>query len=135
MNHGLCFSIVFTKIISVRNVSNPKPATGGSARGARRSSRARSRKISCQQNYSPGKQNSTVPSKASKTRRLNTSRERTGEILFKPTEEQNQRLTSDLSAVYQRFISETSSALCFWMPNRRTTHFSLCKPFSRTCLA
>ena len=44
-----------------------------------------------------------VPSKASKTIRFNVSREaRTSEILCKPTEEVNPRLTSGLSPVYQR---------------------------------
>ena len=88
-----------------RNLSNPKPGhnTGGTVRSARRSGRARSRKIGCQQNYSPRKQKSTVPSKASKKRRFNVSPEaRTSEILCKPTGEQNQWLTSGLPAVYQR---------------------------------
>ena len=86
-------------------LSNPKPGhiTGGSGRSARRSGRAGSGKIGCQQNYSPRKQKSIVLSKASKGRRFNVSREaRTGEILCKPTEEQNQRLTTGLSAVYHR---------------------------------
>ena len=40
---------------------------------------------------------------ASKKRRFNVSPEaRTSEILCKPTEEQNQRLTTGLSAVYHR---------------------------------
>ena len=50
-----------------------------------------------EQNYSPRKQRSTVFSKASKKRRFNVSPEaRTSEILVKPTEEQNQRLTRGL---------------------------------------
>ena len=87
------------------NLSNPKPGhtTGGSGRSARRSGRAGSGKIGCQQNYSPRKQKSIVPSKPSKKRRFNVSPEaRTSEILCKPTEEQNQRLTTGLSAVYHR---------------------------------
>ena len=87
------------------NLSNPKPGhtTSGSGRGARRSGRAGSGKIGCQQNYSPRKQRSTVPSKASKKRRFNVFPEaRTSEILCKQTEEQNQRLTTGLSPVYQR---------------------------------
>ena len=50
------------------NLSNPKPVhtTGGSGRRARRSGRAGSSKIWCQQNYSLRKRKSTVPSKASK---------------------------------------------------------------------
>ena len=86
-------------------LSNPKPGhtTGGSGRSAWRSGRAGSGKIGCQQNYSPKKQKSTVPSKASKKRRFNVSPEApTSEILCKPTEEQNQRLTTGLSAVYYR---------------------------------
>ena len=87
------------------NLSNPKPGhtIGGSGRSARRSGQAGSGKIACQQNYSPRKQKSTAPSKASKKRRVNVSPEgRTGESLCKTTEEQNQRLTSGLSAVYQQ---------------------------------
>ena len=88
-----------------RYLSNPKPGhtTGGSGRSARRSGGAGSGRTGCQQNYSPRKQTSLVPSKASKKRRFNVSPEaRTSEILCKPTEEQNQRLTSGLSAVYHR---------------------------------
>ena len=66
------------------------------------SGRAGSGKIGCQQNYSPTKQKSTVPSKASKKPRFIVSPEaRTSKILCKPTEDPNQRLTSDLPAVYQ----------------------------------
>ena len=92
-------------------------------------------KIECQQNHSPRKQRFTVPSKASRKRRCNVSPEaRTSEILFKPTEEPNQRLTSGLSPVYQRLISGTRSALCSWLPASGTTLFRLCKPFScRAC--
>ena len=78
------------------HVSNPKPGhtTGGSGRGTRRSGQAESSKIACQHNYSPRKQKSTVPFKKSKVCRFNVSpEERTSEILCKPTEEQNQRLT------------------------------------------
>ena len=83
------------------HLSNPKPGhtTGGSGRGARRSSRAGSHRIGCQQNYSPGKQMSIILWQ----RRFNVSQKaQTGEILGKPTEEQNQRLTTGLSAVYHR---------------------------------
>ena len=126
-------AVVSSQTCRVQNLSNPKPGhtTGGSGRSARRSDRAGSGKIGCQQNYSPRKQKSTVPSKASKKRHFNVSPEaRTGEILCKPTEEQNQRLTSGLSAVYQQFISGTRSALFSWLPNSGTTPFCLCKPFS-----
>ena len=114
-------------------LSNPKPGhtTGGSDRSARRSGRAGSAKIGCQQNYSPRKQKPTVRSKASKKRRFNVSPEaRTSEILCKPTEEQNQRLTRGLSPAYHRFISGTRSALCSWLPTSGTAPFCLCKPFS-----
>ena len=89
----------------VCNLSNPKPGhtRSVSGRSAQRSGRAGSGKIKCKQNYAPRKQKSTVPSKASKKRRFNVSPEtRTSEILCKPTEEQNQRLTTGLSAVYHR---------------------------------
>ena len=48
------------------------------------------------------------------------------EILCKPTEEQNERLTNSFSAVYQR------DEKCYfsWLPNKRTTPFFLWKPFS-----
>ena len=60
---------------------------------------AGSGKIGCQQKYSPRKQKSTVLSKASRKHRFNVSPEaRTTEILCKPTEEQNDRLTRGLSA-------------------------------------
>ena len=89
----------------ISHLSNPEPGhtTGGSGRSALRSGRAGSGKIGCQQNYSPRKQKSTVLSKPSKKRLLYDSPEaRTGEILCKPTGEQNQRLTCGLSPVYQR---------------------------------
>ena len=67
-------------------------------------------KIGCQRNYSPRKQKSTVPSKKTKKCRFNVSPEaRTSEILFKPTEEQNHRLTRGLSPVYHRFITGLSA--------------------------
>ena len=85
-----------TSEILCKHLSNPKPGhtTGGSGRGARRSGQAGSGKIGCQQNYSLRKQKSTVLSNKSKKCRFNVSPEaRTSEILCKPTEEQNQRLT------------------------------------------
>ena len=103
---GICFFVY---------LSNPKPGhiTGGSVWGARRSDRAGSGKIGCQQNFSPRKQRSSVPSKASKKRRFNVSSEaRNSEFLCKPTEEQNQRLTTGLSPIYHRFITGTTNALC-----------------------
>ena len=61
----------------IKRLSNPKPGhtTGESGQSARRSGRAGSGKIRCQQNYSPRKQKSTVLSKASKKRRFNVSPE------------------------------------------------------------
>ena len=82
-------------------------------------------------NCSPRGQSFLVPSKASKTRRLNVSPEaRTNEILCKPMEEQSPRLNRGSSAVHQRFISGTRSALCSWLPASGTTLFCVCKPFS-----
>ena len=97
--------ILYMSASFVSNLSNPKPGhtTSGSGRGARRSRRAGSGKIGCQQNYSPRKQRSTVPSKASKKRRFNVSPEaRTNEILCKPNTATkpavNMRLITGLSA-------------------------------------
>ena len=113
---------------SALHLSNPKPGhtKDTSGRGAQRSGRAGSRKIECQQNYSPGKQTSIVLSGGSKTRRFNISRDvRTSEIQCRPTEEPNQRLTSGLSALYQRFISGARSALCFCLPTSGAMPFGL----------
>ena len=99
------FDNSFITGISAVYLSNPKPGhtSGGSGWSARRSGQAGSGKIGCQQNYSLRKQKSTVPCKPSKKRRFNVSPQaRTSETLCKPTEEQNQRLTNGLSAVYHR---------------------------------
>ena len=70
-------------------------------------------KLGADRNYSPKKQRSPVPPKASIKRRFNVFPEaRTSEILCKPTEEQNQRLTRGLPAVDNRFISGTRTAFC-----------------------
>ena len=70
--------------------------------------------------------------KASKKRRSNVFPEaRTSEILCKPTEAQNQQLTSISQAVYQRFYqrfisrtrSRTRSALCSRLPNNEQRLF------------
>ena len=109
------------------NLSNPKPGhtTGGSGRSARRSGRARSGKIACQQNYSPTKQKFTDPSKASKKRRFNVFPEaRTCEIQCKPTEGQNQRLTRGLSPGYHRFITGLSAG-------REALFLTGCRPVDR----
>ena len=109
------------------SIQKPGHTTGRSVRSTRQSGRAGSSEIRCQQNYSPRKQKSAIPSKPSKKLRFNLSSEaRISEILFKPTEEKNQRLTTGLLAVYHR----GRSALCSWLPNSRTTPFCLCKPFS-----
>ena len=114
------------------NLSNPKPGhtTGESGRSARRSGRARSGKIECQQNYSPREQRSIVPSRAPKKRFNVFPEARTSEFSCKPTEEQNQWLTRGLSPVYQRFINRTRSALWSWLPTSGTTPFRLCKALS-----
>ena len=54
---------------------------------------------------------------------------RTSEILCKPTEERNHRLTRGLSPVDPRFISEVRSALCSWLPTSGTTPFFVGNPF------
>ena len=84
----------------IRNPDTPRAgrvgAHGGVASGT-----------GCQQNGSPRRQASHVPSKASKTRRLNVSPEaRTSEFLCKPMEEQkpaqDRRFIRGSSAVWQR---------------------------------
>ena len=115
------------------NLSSPKPGhtTGGSRQGARRGGGAGSSRTVCQQNCSPREQSFLALPKASKTRRRDVSRqERTSEILCKPMEEQNPRLTTGSSAVYQRFMTGTRSALSSWLPTSGTTPYCLCKPFS-----
>ena len=49
---------------------------------------------------------------------------------LKPTEEQNPRLTTGLSPVYQWFITGTKSALRSWLLTSVPTPICLCKPFS-----
>ena len=61
-------------------------------------------------NCSPRRQASLAPSKASKTCRLNEPPEaRTSEILCKPMEEQNPRLTRGSSPVHPRFLRGLSA--------------------------
>ena len=55
---------------------------------------------------------------------------RTSKIQCKPMEEQNPRLTTGSSPVYQRFITGTRSALSSWLLTSGPTPFCLCKPFS-----
>ena len=115
------------------NLPRPKlgHTTGGSRRGARRGGGAGSGRTVCQQNCSPREQSFLALSKASKTRRLNVTPEvRTSEILCEPMEEQNPRLTTVSSAVYQRFITRTRNALSSWLPTSGTTPFCFCKLFS-----
>ena len=77
------------------------------------------------------KQASLVPSKESKKCRLNISpEERTKENCCKEIEEQNPQLTRSSLPVYQRFITETTSALSCWLLTSGPTPFCLCKPFS-----
>ena len=54
---------------------------------------------------------------------------RTSKILFKPTKEQNHRLTRGLSPVYPLSISGTRSAFCFCLPTSGTTPFCFLNPF------
>ena len=87
------------------NLSNPKHGhiTGESGRGARRGGGAGSGRTGCQQNCSPRRQESLVPSKVSKTRRLNVSPEaRTSENLCKPN-------AGTKSAFDNRFVSGLSA--------------------------
>ena len=72
----------------------------------RRSNRAGSGKIGCQQNYSPTKQKSAVFSTASRKHRFNVAPDRrTSEIPCQPMEEQNQHLTTGLSQKQEtRFV-------------------------------
>ena len=69
----------------VKSKTRTYSTTGGSGRGVRWSGGRGSNRTGCQQTISPRRQASCVPSKASKTRRLNVSPEaRTSEILCKP---------------------------------------------------
>ena len=101
----------------------PEDTTERSGRGARRSGLTGSRKVGRQQNYSPGKQRSIVPSEASKTRRINVSRNSKSEIQCRPTEEPNQVLTSGSSMVYERFSKAARSVLCSRLPSKGTMFF------------
>ena len=77
---------------------------------------AGSGKTGCQQNCSPRGQETLVPSKAWKTRRLNVSPEaRTSEILCNPNAGTKNRLTTGSSAVHPRIITGTASALSSWL--------------------
>ena len=58
------------------------------------------------------------------------SQARTREILCKPMEEQNPRLTRGLSPVYPRFITGTASVLRCWLLTSVPKSICLCKPFS-----
>ena len=101
-------------------LSNPKPGhtTGGSSQSARRGGGAGSGRTGRRPNSSPRRQASLTPPKASKILRLSDSPEaRTSEILCKPMEEHNDRLTT----VYPRFITGTRSALCSWLLTNRPT--------------
>ena len=90
------------------NLSSRKSGhtTGGSGWGAWRGGGAGSGRTGCQQNFSPRRQASLIPPKASNTRRLNDSREaRTCDILCKPMGEQiavGTQFITVLFAVYQR---------------------------------
>ena len=102
--------------------SKPGHTTGGPGRGAQPGGGAGSGRTGYQQNCLPRRQGSPVPSKASKTRRLNVSpKARTIEIRCKPNAGTKPavepRPISGSSAVYPRFISGTRSALSSWLLN------------------
>ena len=62
---------------------------------------------------------------------LNVSPEaRTRDILCEPSRKQNQQLTTGSSAVYQRIISWTKTALSSLLPNSRRMLLHRCKTFS-----
>ena len=105
---------------------------GRSGRSAPGSGWAGSGKIECKNNYSPRKLKSTVISKAFETGCFNVFLgARTRDFLCQPTEEQNQRLTTNLSAVYQQ-DEKTTLLLAAEQLNDR---FCLCRPFScQACL-
>ena len=112
---------------------SPKPGhtTDVSRRSARRRGGAGSGRTVCQQNCSPREQSFLIPSKASNTHRLNVSPEaRTSETLFKPMEEQNPRLTTGSTPVYQRFITGREALFLLWLLTSGPTPICLCKPFS-----
>ena len=123
---GRCFSVLTCRI---QNPDIPQARRDGAPGGADGRGRAR---LGANRIIRPGNKKSTVPSKASKKRRVNVSPEaRTSEILCKPKEERfGLCMTRGLSPVYQRFISGTRSALCSWLPTGGTTPLCLCKPFS-----
>ena len=110
------------------HLSSPKPehTTGGSGRGARRGDWAGSGRIGCQQNCSPRKQRSLVPSKASKKRRLSVSPEaRTSETLRKP----NAGTKSAVDNQFIRGLSAGPRALFLpgcWPEDRRLVSVNPC---------
>ena len=110
----------------------PGHTAGGSGRGsAWRGGEAESGRTGRGQDSSHRRQASLVPSKASKTRRLNTSPEaRASETLLRPMEEHKERLTSSLPAFDTWFIIKTRSPLCSWLLTSGPTLFCLCKRFS-----
>ena len=120
-------------------MSSPKPehTTGGSGRrGARRGSAAGPGRKGRRHVGWPRSKPSLQPARVSWTTVLNIPLQaRTKEILCKPMEEQNPRLTRGSSAVYPRFISGTASALRSWLLTSVPTPICLCKPFScKACL-
>ena len=125
------------------DLSSPKPGhtKGGSRRGARRGGGAGSGRIVCQQNCSPREQSFLALSKTLIKRLPELLPEaQTSEIQCKPIGEQNPQLTTGSSAVYQRFISGTKSALSCCLPASGTTHLCFCshfecKPCQGTCVS
>ena len=104
---------------STADLLNPKPGhtTGGSGRSARRSGRAVSGKIGCQQNYSPRGKKFTIFEEIAETSPLRLSRS---------TNKRNSMLTDGgtKSAVDQRFISGLS-------PGRKARFVPGCRKVGR----
>ena len=119
---------IFLHIKGVFNLPNPKPGhtTGGSGRGGAWPSRKGRRRFG-----SPRRHLSLVPTRVPKTTVLKFIRKHEqSNSYLKPTEEQNHRLTTGLSAVHPRFISGTRHAPCSWLLTSVPTPICLCKPFS-----
>ena len=91
--------------LSRHHLSNPKPGhtTGGSVWGGARRVGAGMGSTGRRRDGSPRRKPPLLPSRRCKNNLLGVSLEaRTKEILFKPMGEQNPRLTTGSSAVYQR---------------------------------
>ena len=113
----------------VQNPDTQQAGSVGTAQGGRRG-RATLGRTWCRHFGRLGSQQPLWPSSALQANVLNVSLQaRTKEILCKPVEEKNIRLTRDLSPVYRRFINGTASALHWWLLVSVPTAICLCKPF------